>query len=131
MTVGKLTSQLDSHIDAHKAAAANIRRVHQEIAELLCPFKVGETISVNDRGKIFTGLINDVSYISRPIQFMTFEPGAEHGWQVSGARLNKGTKAAGKWSFAINSLEFECDDQNTWIRMKTDLDDLLNAMRMS
>ena len=86
-----------------------IQKLEAEIAVEMCPIKIGDTITIDDDGKIFLGIVKEIDTLYSPYDVVN--PTLEHvpTWRVRGSRINKGTGQPGKRNFELlgNRAELE------------------------
>lgn len=100
-----------------------MQKLEAEIAVEMCPIKFGDTITIDDDGKIFRGIVKEIDTFYSPYDLVN--PTLEHvpTWRVRGLRINKGTGEPGKRNFELkgNRAEFE---NGVWV-IKVNLPEFL------
>jgi hypothetical protein len=104
-----------------------IQNLESEIAVEMCPIKVGDTITIDDFGKSYQGIVEEVGTLYSPYDWIEPTIGNRPTWRARGPRVNKGSGEAGKWSFELtgNRATFE---NGVWVMKKgKKLDDIFNT----
>jgi hypothetical protein len=105
-------------------AKKEIDALREAIAASTCPLKIGDTITVVEDGKEYQGVIEHIHAANRWEELLDPVVGAEPGWAVGGARINKTTGKTGHWSFGINSFDARLVG-GKWLVTKRTLNDYL------
>lgn len=94
-----------------------IENLESEIAAEMCPIKVGDTITIDDAGKTYQGIVEEVGTLYSPYDWIEPTIGNRPTWRARGPRINKGSGDAGKWSFELtgNRVTFE---NGVWVMKK-------------
>ncbi len=124
MTIEELKLKLDDAKHRFLIAREEIESLRQDIAESLCPLKVGDTVSIVDNGKEYDGVVEYINPATPPCEFLNPVAGVDTGWVVGGHRINKGTGEVGKWFFGINSLESKLVN-GQWVLKKQGIEKFL------
>ena len=104
-----------------------IQNLESEIAVEMCPIKVGDTISINDCGKTYQGIVEEVGTLYSPYDWIEPTIGNRPTWRARGPRINKGSGEAGNWSFELtgNRSTFE---NGVWVMKRgKKFDDIFNT----
>ena len=102
-----------------------IQNLEGEVAVEMCPIKMGETITINDDGKTYQGVVEEIGTLYSPYDLTDPTLGAKPTWRVRGPRINKGSGTAGKWSFEFTGRQGSLENGG-WVVKKPTVYDLLN-----
>jgi len=104
-----------------------IQNLESEIAVEMCPIKVGDTITIDDLGKTYQGIVEEVGTLYSPYDWIEPTIGNRPTWRARGPRVNKGNGEAGKWSFELTGNRATCEN-GVWVMKKgKKLDDIFNT----
>ena len=78
-----------------------IQNLESKIGIEICPRKVGDTISINDFGKTYQGIVKEVDTLYSPYDLIEPTIGNQPTWRARGPRVNKGSGKVGKWNFEL------------------------------
>lgn len=86
-------------------AKKEIEELRKAIALASCPIKVGDRITVEEDGKEYSGVVEDIAPALANGEM--FEPivGAPTGWAVSGKKIKKTDGQISAWGFGFSSLD--------------------------
>lgn len=115
MNIEKLKADLDQEKAKYNDAKEKIEELRLEIANSLCPLKVGERVKFSKGGKEYEGLVEHIHYAIDTMDGLFPKIGAETGWSASGRRVNKTTGEVGNVSFSVSSLDFELQS-GIWVQ---------------
>lgn len=104
-----------------------IQNLEGEIAVEMCPIKVGDTITIDDFGKTYQGIVEEVGTLYSPYDWIEPTIGNRPTWRARGPRINKGSGEAGKWSFELTGNRATLEN-GVWVMKKgKKFDDIFNT----
>lgn len=102
--------EIDNQIDNFYSAKNKVENTRQQIAEERCPLKLGDEIQYKKNDKTYKGVVNEIIFVVKEMEFMGPIKGNEVGWGVCGTRILKSTGKPGNISFGINEFEHTLKD---------------------
>ncbi len=91
-------------------AKEEIETLRLRIAIKMCPLKVGDRIKINDDGKEYEGIVEDVGFALADGEFLSPVVDAAPGWSVSGHQIKKTDGTFITWSFSFSNFNARLDD---------------------
>ncbi|EMF7564394.1 hypothetical protein V4F78_003878 [Serratia marcescens] len=96
--------EMDIQIDAYHSARIKVDELRKDIALQKCPLKKGDTITYTKNQKKYSGIIEEVLFVVKEIEFLGPSKGNEVGWGVCGKKILKATGKPGNYNFGINEF---------------------------
>ncbi|CQH35479.1 hypothetical protein AB8899_18150 [Yersinia enterocolitica] len=97
--------EIDDQIESYYSAKSKVDNIRQQIAEERCPLKLGDVIQYKKNNKRYNGVVNEVIFVVKQMEFLGPIKGNEVGWGVCGTRILKSTGKPGDISFGVNEFE--------------------------
>jgi hypothetical protein len=102
-----------------------IQNLEGEIAVEMCPIKIGDTITIDDHGKTYDGVVEEIGTLYSPYDAINPTIGNRPTWRVGGARVNKGSGEPGKWGFNFTGNRASLEN-GVWVLKGGSIEDVLN-----
>ena len=119
--VDKLYEELDSFKQQYTNITESIKRKEQEIADVLCPLKIGDKVTVIKDSKIIEGIVEEIHCCYKnPIDAFSFSIGTKPTWSVQGAKINKTSATPGKHSFDADPIHYDYDNNLKTFTLRQD-----------
>jgi hypothetical protein len=126
MSLDRKLELLDKLKEDIKELRTRIQNLESEIAVEICPIKVGQTITIDEAGRRYQGIVKEVDTLYSPYDLIEPTIGKQPTWRARGPRVNKGSGEAGKWSFELTGNGATCEN-GVWVMKKAQtLDDIFN-----
>jgi hypothetical protein len=119
MNLEEKKKKLDDAKAAFLEAEKEIEELRSAIATEICPIKIGDTVTVVDEGKEYTGVVDYIGAGLTYEEMLKPVVGAVTGWSVGGKRMKKTTKTLGTWSFGFSSLDAKLENGKWIVKRKT------------
>jgi hypothetical protein len=110
------------------AAKKEIDELRQAIAVATCPIKIEDRISVEEDGKEYDGVVDDIGPALTNREIIEPIVGAPTGWVVSGKKIKKTDGEISTWGFGFSSFHSTFEG-GKWVVKNPTLEESLGLAR--